>query len=76
MAHLEIKISHRSSEVKTIFKDVEDKVTVSSLLDSLKQAKEETNQYLTTLVEEQKLTQNTVVKQANKRPPCEKLEGI
>lgn len=75
MSHLEIKISHPTSEIKRIMKDVDDKGTLSSLLDSLQQGKQETNHYLTTLVEEQKLVQNAEVKQAEKRKPCEELEG-
>lgn len=75
MPSLEVKIAKSNSELKMILKNVEDEGT-GSLLDILKQAKEETNQFLTTLVDDDKLVRATVIKQAGKRKSCEELEGI
>lgn len=75
MSSLEVKISQSKSELKTILKNVEGEST-ASLLDILKQAKEETNQFLTTLVEGDRFGRATVIKQAGKRKSCDELKGI
>lgn len=75
MSCLEVKVSQSNNELKTIEKNVISEST-ASLLDALKHIKEETNEFLTTLVESNKTTDEAQLKKADKRISCETLEGI
>lgn len=75
MCTIEVKITQNSEEVTKIVKTA-DADSLTSLLSNLQEAQQETNEYLTTLVEADKQPKATDdTKAAAKRKICEPLEG-
>lgn len=76
MSQLEVSISKSNQNVSTITKVV-DENSITSLLGALQKAKDESNDFLTSLVEKDKLKTAAVKdRQDVKRKSCDALEGM
>lgn len=76
MSQLEVNISKSNQNVSTITKVV-DENSITSLLGALQKAKDESNDFLTSLVEKDKLKTAAVKDRKDvKRKSCEALEGM
>lgn len=75
MSLIEVKISRNNKELATIVGGDANDNNLSALFSSLQKAKQETNDFLTTLVEADKQKIVTELKDAQKRKTSEPLEG-
>lgn len=72
---MEIQISQRKVHLTTIVKNGEND-SLSTFISNLQKAKEETNVFLTGLVEQEKQHNLEKPKEATKRKPSEAIAGI
>lgn len=74
MTTIEVKIARNDTHVATIAKKTEDE-SLAQFVENLQQAKQETNELLTTLVEADKLKQSEQPTEATKRKTSEPVQG-
>lgn len=75
MSTIEVKISQQNAELTAIVKNGEND-SLPAFISNLQKAKEETNEFLTGLVEQEKQCVLPKPKEATKRKPSETLAGI